>query len=60
MATKPPIVDNSGKLAEMASTDTVRPQNLATGTRDNTKFLRDDGTWQPTTDYSNAFLFMGG
>jgi hypothetical protein len=35
-------IRNAGDSADAV----VLPQSLATGTRDGTKFLRDDGTWQ--------------
>ena len=35
-------VRNAGDSADAV----VLPQSLGTGTRDGTKFLRDDGTWQ--------------
>ena len=33
-------------FARRSKTDLVKPEKLATGTRDGTKFLRDDQTWQ--------------
>lgn len=44
MADKKPIVNYSGKLKEIISTDKIPIQNLATGTPDGTKFIKDDGT----------------
>ena len=44
-----PIVDYLGKQSEMLATDVVAPQNLGTGIRDGSKFLRDDNTWQMVT-----------
>ena len=46
MAIKKPLSQTAGKLAEIGSGDYVDPVALASGTRDGTKFLRDDGTWQ--------------
>lgn len=44
MADKIPFADYSGTMKELASGDKVPIANLATGTPDGTKFIRDDGT----------------
>lgn len=44
MADKKPFVNYSGKLKEIATGDKIPIANLATGTPDGTKFIRDDGT----------------
>lgn len=44
MADKKPIVDYLGKQKEIAIGDKIPIANLATGTPDGTKFIRDDGT----------------
>jgi hypothetical protein len=45
MATKRPLILNSnGSTAEIATGDTIPIANLASGTPDGTKFIRDDGT----------------
>lgn len=46
------LKNSSGSLSVRNATDSadaqVLPASLGTGTRDNKKFLRDDGTWQLT------------
>lgn len=44
MAAKKPFGNYSGKFKEFTSGDIVPIANLATGTPDGTKFIRDDGT----------------
>jgi len=44
MTDRRPIVDVSGRPAEMPSGDKVPIAALASGTPDGTKFIRDDGT----------------
>lgn len=46
MAQKKPIFNNAGALQEFGASDSIDPAIIATGTRDGSKFLRDDGTWQ--------------
>jgi hypothetical protein len=47
MPTRTPLKLNaSNQLAELESGDTIDPALLATGTRDGSKFLRDDGAWE--------------
>lgn len=43
-------IRNAGDSADAV----VLPQSLGTGTRDGTKFLRDDGTWQATDILQNS------
>lgn len=38
------LKQSGGKIKEMVSTDVIPISNLATGTPDGTKFIRDDGT----------------
>lgn len=42
---KPLKVATDGTLAQVGTTDTILPANLATGIRNGTQFLRDDGAW---------------
>lgn len=44
MATAKPLKQVSGAVKEMVATDQIPIANLATGTPDGTKFIRDDGT----------------
>lgn len=46
MAAAKPLKVSTGKIKEMASTDVIPIANLATGTPDGTKFIRDDATLQ--------------
>lgn len=45
MSAAKPLKNSGGSAAEMGSGDVIPPENLATGTPDGTKFLRDDGVW---------------
>jgi hypothetical protein len=49
MANFKPLKWVAGKIKMFASTDTVSPENLGSGTRDGTKFLRDDNVWASPT-----------
>lgn len=42
---RPLIIDGSGNTSQLLNGDTVHPDVLATGVRDGTKYLKDDGTW---------------
>lgn len=44
MAVAKPFKNAGGTLTEMGATDVIPIANLATGTPDGTKFVRDDGT----------------
>lgn len=44
MASKKPMANYSGRLKEMTSGDLIPVANLASGTPDGTKYVRDDGT----------------
>lgn len=44
MAAVKALKQSDGKIKEMVSTDVIPISNLATGTPDGTKFIRDDGT----------------
>lgn len=48
-ARKPLFINTSGALEEISTVDNVDPATLGSGTRDGTKYLRDDGTWQGVT-----------
>lgn len=51
MATRRPLVQDraTARQTELPSADTLDPSTLGTGTRDGTRFLRDDGTYQPVS-----------
>lgn len=57
MAQKKPIANYTGALQELSAGDTIDPALLGGGTRDGTKFLRDDGTYQIATDLANIYAF---
>ena len=44
MAAAKPLKHANGSIVEMGATDVIPIANLATGTPDGTKFVRDDGT----------------
>jgi len=52
MATKKPIVLESGVVKEIASTDTIPLNNLGSGTTDSSTYLRGDGTWSTAEAFS--------
>ena len=43
-----------GKIIPFGINETILPSNLATGTTDGTKFLRDDGTWSNINSYISS------
>ena len=49
MTTRKPLFNNAGTIQEVGTGDSVDPAALGAGTRDGTKYLRDDGTWQAVT-----------
>jgi hypothetical protein len=55
MAQRTPLQLLSGLVAKFTSSDTIDPVNLATGTPDGTKFLRDDGVWHPVMLYRVSY-----
>lgn len=56
MADKKPLVNYSGKLKEIATGDKIPIANLASGTPDGTKFIRDDGTLATPTGSGGSIL----
>lgn len=72
MAAQKPLFNNAGTIQEIGTGDSVDPATLGSGTRDGTKYLRDDGTWQAVAggggspggnsgelQYNNAGAFAG-
>ena len=57
----PRLKDSSGSLLIRNPGDSadavILPQSLGTGTRDGTKFLRDDGAWVANTSVSGPDIY---
>lgn len=58
MATAKPLKLEGNKTKQMSSTDVIPIANIATGTPDGTKFVRDDGTLVTPTIPTAVKVYM--